>query len=171
MRGHTVRIIVGLRVCGIGRYEDTLEIRFARVSNGQQFSVTRMIKAVIADASYESLLPSTPYVPRRRSERGQVNNFVAGYAPAPVLAIAWRTKLGRYRIPISLRDTLSMPPNRSDSGEDIVPTEIRSIFPTPLGQKNHANVFSMLLWLEETAMEYAIYSTPFVKAQLMLRYS
>lgn len=162
---------MGLRVSGIGRYEDTLEIRFARVSNGQQFSVTRTIKAVIADASYESLLPTVPYVPRRRAERRGIDHFVAGYAPAPVLAVAWRTKLGRYRIPKRLQETLSLPPNRPDSGEDIVPTEIRSIFPTPLGQKNHVNVFSMLLWLEETAMEYANYSTPFMKARLMLHYS
>jgi hypothetical protein len=153
-----------LRVSGIGRYEDTLEIKFARVSNGQQFSVTRTIKAVIADAGYESLLPTVPYVPRRRAERRGVDHFVAGYAPAPVLAVAWRTKLGRYRIPTRLRETLSLPPNRPDSGEeDIVPTEIRSLIPTPLRQKNHVNVFSMLLWLEEIAMEYVNYSTLFMK--------
>jgi len=162
---------VGLRVSGIGRYEDTLEIRFARVSSDQHFSVTRTIKAVIADAGYASLLPTTPYVPRRRAERREVSHYIAGLAPLPVLAIAWRTKLGRYRIPNRLRETLSLQPNRPDSGEDIVPTEIRSLVPTPLRQRNHVNVFSMLLWLEEISMEYANYSTPFMKAQLMLRYS
>ena len=164
---------MGLRVSGIGSYEDTLEIRFARVSNDQQFSVTRTIKAVIADASYESLLPETPYVPRRRAERREINYFVAGQAPPPVLAIAWRSKLGRYRIPYRLKETLSLPPNRPepDSGEDIVPTEIRALIPTPLRQRNHSTVFTMLLWLEEMAMEYANCSTPFMEAQLMLRYS
>lgn len=162
---------MGLRVHGIGRYEDTLEIRFARVSTNQQFSVTRAIKAIVADTSYASLLPSTPYVPRRRAERREVGRCVAGLAPAPVLAIAWRSKLGRYRIPNHLRETLSIQPNRPDSGEDIVPTEIRSLFPPALRQKNHGNVFSILLWLEEMAMEYADFSTPFMKAQLMLRYS
>ena len=154
-RGHTVRIIVGLRVSGIGRYEDTLEIRFARVSNSQQFSVTRTIKAIIGDAGYASLLPTTPFVPRRRAERGEISNFLPGLAPPRVLAIAWRSKLGRYRIPKNLRETLSLKPNRSDSGEDIVPTEIRSLFPTTLRRRNHVNVFSMLLWLEEITMEYA----------------
>lgn len=162
---------MGLRVSGIGSYEDTLEIRFSRVSSGQQFSVTRTIKAIIADTGYESLLPETPYVPRRRPDRREVNYFVPGQAPLPVQAIAWRTKLGRYRIPDRLLETLSLQPNRPDSGEDVVPTEIRSIFPTPLVQRNHVNVFSMLLWLEELSMEYANYSTPFMKAQLMLRYS
>jgi helicase MOV-10 len=162
---------VGLRVSGIGKYDDTLEIRFARVSNGQQFSVIRTIKAVVGDASYASLLPTTPYVPRPRAERQEISRFVAGPPPQPVLAIAWRSKLGRYRIPNNLRETLSMPPNRPDSGEDIVPTEIRSLFPTSLHQRNHLKVFSMLLWLEEMAMEYVNYSIPFMKAQLMLRYS
>lgn len=146
---------MGLRVSGIGSYEDTLEIRFQRVSNDQLFSVTRTIRAVVGDASYASLLPATPYVPRRRGERQEINDFVPGEAPPRVVAIAWRTSLGRYRIPKNLRETLSMQPNRPDSGEDIVPTEIRTLFSTPLRQRNHNNVFSMLLWLEELAMEYA----------------
>jgi hypothetical protein len=135
--------------------------------------VTRKIKAVIGDASYATLLPTTPYVPRRRAERQERSNFVAarGLAPPPVLAIAWRTNLGRYRIPERLRETLSMQPNRPDSGEDIVPTEIRSLFPPSLRQKNHVNVFSLLLWLEEISMEYANYLTRFMKAQIMLHYS
>lgn len=145
---------------GIGNYEDTLEIRFARVSTNQQFTVIRTIKAVIADASYTSLLPEVPYVPRRRAERREVNHFIRGQAPPPALAIAWRSRLGRYLIPRGVRETLSMPPNRSDSGEDIVPTEIRALFPPSLGQRNHGNVFSILLWLEEIATEYANYSTP-----------
>jgi hypothetical protein len=58
-------------------------------------------------------------------------------------------------VPRGLRETLSLPPNRPDSGEDIVPTEIRALFPLPLRQKNHLNIYSMLLWLEELAMEYA----------------
>ena len=152
-RGSTVRIIVGLRVTEIGRYEDTVEIRFARVSNNQQFSVTRTIKAVIGDAGYEPLLPTTPYVPRRRAERRQVSDFVPGLAPPRLLAIAWRNKLGRHRIPKNLHETLSMPPNRPDSGEDIVPTEIRTLFPQTLRLKNHVNVFRMLLWLEEIGQE------------------
>ena len=73
--------------------------------------MTRTIKAVIADDGYESLLPTAPYVRRRRAERRGVDHFVAGYAPTTELAVAWRTKLGRYRIPIRLRETLSLPPN------------------------------------------------------------
>jgi helicase MOV-10 len=169
-RGRTVRIIVGLRVSGIGRYEDTVEIRFARVSTNQQFSVTRTVKAIVGDAGYTSLLPTVPYVPRRRAERREVSYYVYGHPPPPSLAIAWRTKLARYMVPKTLQETLSLPPNRPDSGEDIVPTEIRSLFPTPLCQKNHLRVFSMLLWLEELAMEYANYSIPFMKARLMLSY-
>ena len=63
-----------------------------------------------------------------------------------------------------------MQPNRPDpeSGESIVPTEIRSLFPEFLCQKNHHDVFKLLLWLEELAMEYANYSTPFMSAQLMV---
>jgi helicase MOV-10 len=161
---------VALRVFGIGKYEDTVEIRFARVSNSQQFSVTRSVKAIIGDAGYTSLLPAAPYVPRRRAERREVSFYVFGHPPPPSLAIAWRTKLARYRVPKHLQETLSLPPNRSESGEDIVPKEIRALFPTPLRQKNHLSVFSMLLWLEELATEYANYSTPFMKARLMLRY-
>jgi hypothetical protein len=161
---------VGLRVSGIGNYEDTLEIRFARVSTSQQFTVIRKIKAVIADASYTSLLPQDPYVPRRRAERREVSHFIRGQAPPPALAIAWRSKLGRYLIPRSVRETLSMPPNRPDSGEDIVPTEIRALFPPSLVLKSHGKVFGILLWLEEIATEYVNYSTPLMKAQLMLRY-
>jgi len=161
---------VGLRVSGFGSFEDTLEIRFARVSTQQEFSVTRTVKAIIGDAGYEALLPTTPYVPRRRAERRAINSYVAGRPPQRNLAIGWRTKLGRYGIPDRLRETLSLKPNRSDSGEDIVPTEIMSLFPPGLLQKNHVNVFGMLLWLEEIAMEYVNYSTPFMNAQLMLDY-
>ena len=161
---------MGLRVSGIGRYEETLEIRFARVSNSQQFSVTRTIKAIIGDAGYTSLLPATPYVPRRRAERRAVSSFVAGRGLPPLSAIAWRSKLGRYSIPKRLHEALSMQPNRPDSGEDIVPTEIRSLFPTALRIQNHGSVFGLLLWLEEVAMKYASYSTQFMKAQFMLLY-
>ena len=159
-----------LRVSGIGSFEDTLEIRFARMSTQEQFSVTRTVKAIIGDAGYESLLPTTPYVPRRRAERREVNFYVAGAAPPRNLVIGWRTKLGRYKIPDRLRETLSLQPNRSDSEEDIVPTEIRALFPTSFHLKTHTSVFSMLLWLEEIAMEYANYSTLFMNAQLMPRY-
>ena len=161
---------MGLLVSGIGTYEDTLEIRFARVSNSQQFSVTRSVKAIIGDAGYTNLLPSAPYVPRRRAKRREVSYFVKGHPPPVSLAIAWRTKLGKYRVPKNLQKTLSLPPNRPDSGKDTVPTEIKALFPTSLRQKNHLNVFSMLLWLEELAMEYADYSNLFMKARLMLRY-
>jgi helicase MOV-10 len=156
-RGSTVRIIVGLRVTEIGRYEDTLEIRFSRVSNSQQFSVTRTIKAVVGDASYTPLLPKAPYVPRRRADRREVSDFVGGHPPPRLLAIAWRSKLGRYKIPKNLRETLSMQPNRPDTGEDIVPTEIRSLLPSTLRLKNHAITFRMLLYLEEIATEYVNY--------------
>lgn len=142
-----------MRVAEIGSYEDTLEIRFARVSNNQQFSVTRSIKAIVGDADYIPLLPKAPYVPRRRAPRREVNGVVGGLAPERLLAIDWRSKLGRYMIPKNLRETLSTPPNRPDSGEDIVPTEIRSLIPHTLRLKTHTNVFSILLWLEELAME------------------
>jgi helicase MOV-10 len=148
-----------LRVTEIGSYEDTLEIRFARVSNNQQFSVTRSIKAIVGDADYVPLLPKAPYVPRRRANRREINGVVGGLAPAKLLAIAWRKKLGRYKIPNNLRETLSTPPNRPDSGEDIVPTQIRSLISQPLRLKNHADVFRILLWLEEIAMEYVNHLT------------
>jgi helicase MOV-10 len=142
-----------LRVTEIGRYDDTLEIIF-RVSDTQQFSVTRTIKAIVGDAGYAPLLPTTPFVPRRRAERQEVSSFVPGQAPPRLLAIAWRKKLGRFRIPKNLRETLSIPPNRPGSGEDIVPTQIRSLVPRRLRIRNHLNVFSMLLWLEEISTEY-----------------
>ncbi len=123
--------------------------------------MTRTIKAIIGDAGHKALLPTTPYVPRRRGERREIDNCVAGLAPPRLLAIAWRSSLRKYMVPKYLRETLSLPPNRADSGEDIVPTEIRSIFPTTLHQKNHVNVFGMLLWLEEIAMEYANHLTRF----------
>ena len=160
---------MGLRVTEIGRYEDTVEIRFARVSNNQQFSVTRTIKAIVGYADYSSLLPTTPYVPRRRAERREVSGFVPGQAPRRLLAIAWRKKLLMYRIPNDLRETLSTQPNRPESGEDIVPTEIRSLLPQPLRLKNHLNVFCMLLWLEEIGMEYVNYLTFCYGPKLMRR--
>lgn len=159
-RGRDVRIIVRLRATQIGRYEDILEIRFARVSNNQQFSVTRTVKAVVGDATgYALLLPTAPYVPRRRSNRQGITSFVPGVAPPRLLAIAWRTKLGKYRIPKTFRPILSLPPNRSDNGEDIVPTQIRSLFPRTLSLSSHANAFCQLQWLEEIAMECVNYLT------------
>lgn len=165
MRGHDVKIIVRLRATEIGRYLDTLEIRFARVTNSQLFSVTRTVEAVIGDtADYELLLPTAPYVPRRRSDRQEVTGGVlAGVPPPKLTAIAWRTKLGRYRIPETFRPILSLQPNRPDAeeNEDIVPSEIRSLFAKALRLSNHANQFCMLLWLEEVSMEYgrAVFST------------
>ncbi|KAH9983175.1 P-loop containing nucleoside triphosphate hydrolase protein [Russula compacta] len=156
-RGRDVRIIVRLRTTEIGRYEDILEIRFARLSNNQQFSVTRRIKAVVGDATgYALLLPAAPYVPRRRANRQEITGFVSGVAPPRLLAIAWRTNLGKYRIPKTFRPILSLPPNRSDNGEDIVPTQIRSLFPGALRLSSHANAFCLLQWLEEIAMEDAL---------------
>ena len=64
-----------------------------------------------------------------------------------------------------------MQPNRPDTGEDIVPTEIRSLLPSPLRLKNHAIAFRMLLWLEEIATEYVNYLTllrPQMNAQLLV---
>ena len=121
--------------------------------------MTRTIKAVVGDADYTPLLPKSPYVSRRRADRREVGNFVGGHPPPRLLAIAWRSKLARYRIPKNLRETLSMQPNRPDTGEDIVPTEIRSLLPSPLRLKNHAIAFRMLLWLEEIATEYVNYLT------------
>ncbi|KAI9508245.1 RNA helicase [Russula earlei] len=156
-RNRDVRIIVGLRATGIGRYQDTLEIRFACISNGKQFSVTRTIKATIGDAAdYALLLPSAPFVPRRRANRKEISRFVAGVPPPRLLAIAWTSKLGKYRIPKIYQPILSIPPNRSESTEDIVPIQIRSLFPNPLKLANHCDVFCKLLWLEEIVMEDAL---------------
>ena len=151
-----------LRVTEIGTYRDTLEIRFSRVSNNQLFSVTRTVKAVVGDpADYTLLLPTAPYVPRRRSDRQEINDVdvVAGVPPPRLTAIAWRSRLRKYQIPESYRPTLSLQPKRSDTGEDIVPTEIRSLFPTTLRLSTHASQFCLLLWLEEVAMEYVVHFT------------
>ena len=161
-RGRDVRIIVRLRVAGIGTYRDTLEIRFSRVSNNQLFCVTRTVKAIVGDeADYALLRPTAPYVPRRRSDRQEINNVdvVAGIPPPRLTAIAWRSILGKYKIPESSRPILSLQPNRSDTGEDIVPTEIRSVFPTSLRLSTHAQQFCLLLWLEEISMEYVVHLT------------
>lgn len=161
-RGRDVRIIVRLRVAEIGKYRDTLEIKFSRVSNNQLFSVTRTVKAIVGDAAdYAMLLPTAPYVPRRRSDRQGINDVdvVAGVPPPRLTSIAWRSGLKKYKIPESSRPTLSLKPNRSETGEDIVPTEIRSLFPATLRLSTHANQFCLLLWLEEISMEYVIHLT------------
>lgn len=159
-RCRDVRIIVRLRVAEIGTYRDTLEIRFSRVSNNQLFCVTRTVKATVGDeADYALLRPTAPYVPRRRSDRQEINDgdVVAGVPPPRLTAIAWRSKLGRYNIPESYRPRLSLQPNRSDTGEDIVPKEIRSLMPTTFRLSTHAQQFCLLLWLEEISMEYAVH--------------
>lgn len=161
-RGRDVRIIVRLRVAEIGTYRDTLEIRFSRVSNNQLFSVTRTVRAIVGDAAgYALLLPTAPYVPRRRSDRQRINDVdvVAGVPPPRLTAIAWRSKLRSYKIPESSRPTLSLPPNRSDTGEDIVPTETRALFPQTLRLSTHADQFCLLLWLEEISMQYVVHLT------------
>ena len=139
----------------IGSYQDTLEIRFSRVSNDQLFSVTRTVKAIIGDAAgYALLQPTAPYVPRRRSNRQQISTVVEGIPPPKLLAIAWRSKLGRYEIPKTFRPIFSLQPNRPETGEDIVPSQIRSLFQKSLRLSNHAQKFCMLLWIEEVSMEY-----------------
>jgi len=161
-RGRDVRIIVRLHVTEIGTYRDTLEIRFSRVSNGQLFSVTRTVKAVVGDpADYTLLLPTAPYVPRRRSDRQEINDVdvVPGVPPPRLTAIAWRSGLKQHQIPESYRPTLYLQPKRSDTGEDIVPTEIRSLFPNTLSLSTHASRFCLLLWLEEVSMAYVVHFT------------
>jgi helicase MOV-10 len=151
---------VRLRATQIGTYQDTLEIRFARVSNSQLFSVTRTIKAIVGDpAGYALLLPTAPYVPRRRSDRQEISDgdVVGGVPPPRLTAIAWRFRLKPYKIPKNFRPILSLQPNRPDTGEDIVPTEIRSLFAKPLQLSSHANQFCMLLWLEEVSMECVVF--------------
>ncbi|KAI0293936.1 P-loop containing nucleoside triphosphate hydrolase protein [Russula brevipes] len=152
-----VRVIVRLRATEIGRYEDTLEIRFVRVFNNERFSVTRTVKATVGDADdYALLRPTAPYVPRRRADRQGIGRTVAGVPPERLLAIAWRTRLGRYRIPKSYHPILSTPPNRPEPGVDIVPAKIRSLVPPILRRSSHSTMFSLLLWLEEIAMENAL---------------
>jgi helicase MOV-10 len=153
---HDVRITVRLRATEIGSYQDTLEIRFSRVSNNQLFCVTRTVKAVVGDAAaYALLQPTAPYVPRRRSNRREIGDVVDGIPPPKLLAIAWRFRLGRYEIPKTFRPTFSLPPNRPETGEeDIVPSEIRSLFRKSLRLSNHAQRLSMLLWIEEVSLEY-----------------
>jgi helicase MOV-10 len=151
---------VRLRATQIGTYQDTLEIRFARVSNNQLFSVTRTIKAIVGDpAGYALLLPTAPYVRRRRSDRQEISDgdVVGGVPPPRLTAIAWRFRLKPYKIPKNFRPILSLQPNRPDTGEDIVPTEIRSLFAKRLQLSSHANQFCMLLWLEEVSMECVVF--------------
>lgn len=158
-RGHDVWIVIRLRVTEIGRYEDMLEIRFARVSNNQQFSVIRKVKAIIGDADdYALLRPTAPYVPRRRANNRQaISGWISGTPPPRLLAIAWRSKLRRYEIPANQRPILSIPPINTATGGDIVPAEIRSLIPRTLNLSTHADTFCKLLWLEEIAMEYINY--------------
>jgi helicase MOV-10 len=155
-QGHEVRIIVRLRATEIGSYQDTLEIRFSRVSNEQLFSVTRTVKAIVGDAAgYALLQPTAPYVPRRRSNREEIGSVVEGIPPPRLLAIAWRTRLGRFDIPKTFRPIFSLRPNRPETDEeDIVPSQIRSLFGKPPRLTNHGQKFSILLWIEEVSMEY-----------------
>jgi hypothetical protein len=155
-QGRDVRVNVRLRATEIGSYEDTLEIRFSRVSNDQLFSVARTVKAIVGDAAgYALLQPTAPYVPRRRSNRQEeIGSVVEGIPPPRLLAIAWRTKLGGFKIPKTFRPIFSLQPNRPETDdEDIVPSQIRSLFGKSLHLSNHAQKFSMLLWIEEVSME------------------
>jgi helicase MOV-10 len=157
-RGRDVRVIVRLCVTEIGRYEDMLEIRFTRVSDNQPFSVTRKVKAIVGDAAdYALLRPTAPYVPRQRTNRQAISDWITGVPPPRLLAIAWRSKLRQYQIPPNDRAILSIPPVNTDTGGDIVPAEIRSLLPGTLSRSTHADMFCKLLWLEEISMEYINY--------------
>lgn len=113
-----------------------------------------MIKAVVGDAAdYALLLPTAPYVPRRRTDRQEIGRVISGVAPPGRRAIAWRVRLKEYAVPKDFQEISLTPPNRSDTEEDIVPTEIRSQFPPILCLASHAETFWKLLWLEEIAME------------------
>jgi hypothetical protein len=145
-----------------------LEIRFARVSNNQQFSVTRKVKAIIGDAAdYALLLPTAPYVQRRRANREAISDWIPGVPPTRSSAIAWRSKLRQYTIPEKDLRILSLPPVNTNAGGDIVPPEIRSYLPRTLNLSTHADTFSKLLWLEEISMGYINY---LIQSRFLLSY-
>jgi helicase MOV-10 len=157
-RGRDVRVVIRLCVAEIGRYEDMLEIRFARVSNNQQFSVTRKVKAIIGDAAdYALLLPTAPYAQRRRANREAIRDWIPGVPLTRSSPIAWRSRLLQYKIPEKDLPILSLPPVNTNAGGDVVPPEIRSYLPRTLNLSTHADTFCKLLWLEEISMEYINY--------------
>lgn len=134
----------------IGRYEDRLELVFRDTQLGQQFVITRIIKAIVGDkALHEQLKPKKPYIPRARSARKEITEVVEGVKPLALKAVPYVAALPKAGIPMPLRRLL-------EGSESIgrISKQLKSAFlPATLNSKTYGRFFKHLLWIEEAKME------------------
>jgi len=117
---------------------------------GQQFIITRTIKAVVGDkALHEQLKPKKPYIPRARSARKEIKEVVEGVQPPALKVIPYVAALPKAGIPVPLRKLL-------EGSESIgrISKQLKSAFlPATLNGKTYGRFFKHLLWIEESKME------------------
>ncbi|KAJ7598461.1 P-loop containing nucleoside triphosphate hydrolase protein [Mycena floridula] len=133
----------------IGRSSDRLDLIFEDQQLQSRFLISRSLHIIVGSkAEHESLKPTAPYKPRKRSARPAETEVVEGVAPPSLKAIPYVTALPKSPIPKRLAAILS-----TGTVADAL-RQIREVFlPSHLNSGTYASYFKYLLWIEEQRME------------------
>jgi helicase MOV-10 len=147
-----VQLPIKFRAIHNGCYEDRIVLVLEDVSLGQQFVVSRPLRAIVGNKEdHELLKPKSPFVLRKRTRREPETEVISGEAPASTRAIPWVVKLPLGEIPKALAATLSR-----GSHADVMRALETSILPSVLTTNTYNRHHKTLLWVEEYRMEYNI---------------
>jgi helicase MOV-10 len=132
-----------------GRYEDRIEIIFEDNKLNKQFVITRSMRVIVGDkADHELLRPTTPYIPRKRTQRQAENEVIPGELPPALKAVPYIVNLTKAPIPRQVSSTLS-----TGSTSEIIRNVRRILLPSVLDSEAYGRHFKNLLWIEENQME------------------
>ncbi|PFH46787.1 hypothetical protein AMATHDRAFT_7405 [Amanita thiersii Skay4041] len=146
----SIKLVVKLIQCHIGRYEDRLELMLEDVQLKRQFMISRSVRAIIGNkADHENLKAKAPYVPQKRTDRKLEKTVVEGVRPPSLNAIPYVGKLPRALIPRALSDVLGSKDNYGDTIKRIH----RLFMPAILDSDSFGRHWRTLLWIEEQKME------------------
>ncbi|KAJ3561909.1 hypothetical protein NP233_g9903 [Leucocoprinus birnbaumii] len=146
-----IKVAVTFRQEFLGRYQDWLEVQFEDLALKKQFSIARMIEAIVGDPfTHQQLQPQVPYIPRARKPREPELNVVEGVKPPSQNAIPYVSRLPKAEIPKSLLSSLTV--SSAPSVENIRTIQ-RAFLPKVLDDESHGRHLKVLLWIEEFKME------------------
>lgn len=132
----------------LGRFEDRVEFVFRDESLSQSFTIARHLRAVVANQrELDELGPVTPYVRPPRREHRPRDDDVEGVKYPFASDIKWVAKLGKYEVPIVIREALA-----SGGPEDQLNAIKSRILPRDIAVETYSRHWSALLHLEEIQM-------------------
>ena len=127
-------------------------------STGQQFVITRSIRAIVgSQEDHERLRATAPYARvTPQAAHARPRKLVRVVRPSTWSYTKWKVRLGEYKIPGEISAAAFGPHARA---------AIKQFLPR-LGLESYARFFQVLLWVEEEQMRYVVsyYYLPFTDA-------